>query len=982
LSATWKDWGLSAWNAKLFDFFFKSEEVQIETPITRLNLDAEVLAQIAGAQEHDSADVEGAFLNLFRKCSMTERGFRRLYKWNHIAKGLEDPPVLPHYFVQLALTLLVASVTEDTAEEGNFRERLRIILQHPPGTSYLPFNLALMWQALESWLTDAHQKGLPYRLLELPSPGHETLIGHSKRLVFPGHRDYTRLAAILGRFALSSDSLPSEIIRAIGTNRPRFSRRFLAEFDDFVSSVHNRASCLFRHPIWTAIERIAWEPKQDESKEEEETADLELELLVTDPIAPELFLLSSQPSMELPEGDWRPLQMDIDAMRFYASNGDPTLAALAVFDSLMQGGADQLLQRSVLKRCIREGCICFCESEDGRLLGVPYLPNQGAVTLIYHEQRLPSLASECEASNISIPLATLANSSWRVAPGLPAAALLAMAEETGSSLNGLTCVVRPIRRPPIQLVDAIRCSGAFLFRFPALPKVACMEAEELQASWQDDQQTAQRCSLIQSNPSECEGSQYAFPESAAERIPLPGRVHILAKQARQLLNTRAIDLTRMVPSVEYKQPSRPEGYLIEGGTGHMATFSSAETIHHPTRRIGTDGSMGTVNESVLRIPHTTLIKSRPSEAEQCLWKPRSPGDMPPAWSDFFEILAGRSLTRQGLDEGTFISLAKAVLCDGDVRAAWDAMRSLAENGFIDRLTLRGWRGKRIILRKPLILHSTIMDVTVATVTGVVPELHRHELEERGRQLGLKVSQKIITEGVGIGPIMLSSTGDHAVIGELAERMHWQKAVLQIRESDLHDRDAPFAVDALLQQASGKGEPEVSFWHWQHCRFVSEEPDEHEVVVRRISYGDRPDDFAVTQGDSRWVTRSRNWALLAGYALRSEYPFVSASGTAQRASTQEGVYLPLYVGRLISALGGVAGRSMAGGTNYLYACDYPRLLKRILSPFLENGPTHEDTLAIDRWRHLCAQRSPRGRRIQRPVRLARGTGPERQPTGYP
>src|SRR5690606_6882885 len=166
----WPKWTIEDWNAALFRHFFVIDGPE-GLPVTRLAITAEALRRATGDEGADPQAVQAAFLTAVRSYSPTR--FRRALSATQLSHDGEwTKPVPPPFLVFLLFTCFVASTMEDEVRaEGDFRDRLRILLDHPYYASYALPDLAKLWKAFERWLRRQRSHGAPFRELILPAPG-------------------------------------------------------------------------------------------------------------------------------------------------------------------------------------------------------------------------------------------------------------------------------------------------------------------------------------------------------------------------------------------------------------------------------------------------------------------------------------------------------------------------------------------------------------------------------------------------------------------------------------------------------------------------------------------------------------------------------------------------------------------------------------------------------------------------------------------
>ena len=176
----------------------------------------------------------------------------------------------PQFLTLLYLTIKAASSAENNHGEGQFRDRLKLILLGA-GIEVAAIDLSGLpkfWQGLHGWNKKAaQQSNSSIRMLELPADvGHETQIGYSKRIAFPSYRDQENLNKyFLMTEKIRSQDSPAKIcseLRGYG----RFSEIFLAKVEDMHRRI-TRNEDVSHHPVITAIEDINWETELIQKRE-------------------------------------------------------------------------------------------------------------------------------------------------------------------------------------------------------------------------------------------------------------------------------------------------------------------------------------------------------------------------------------------------------------------------------------------------------------------------------------------------------------------------------------------------------------------------------------------------------------------------------------------------------------------------------------------------------------------------------------------
>eukprot|EP01034_Spumella_vulgaris_P043326 gene43326-53791_t len=216
---SWQAWSLRDWNQALVDAIFFDQE-RIGIPVSRINASNAFLAGCTGDPACRPDDARACFVRSFGKTS-AEVKTHFVTAGHGLAKSGCPTVVAPLY-----LTLLAASADESTYDLGNFRDRFAEIVL-PVDVGQVNFSrLPAMWAALEEWSRKRCRASSDCRILVLPPPPpsrYNKLIGCSKQLAFPGHRDETRLARLLSEHGLAGDVDPipeavqSAVLRGLGS---------------------------------------------------------------------------------------------------------------------------------------------------------------------------------------------------------------------------------------------------------------------------------------------------------------------------------------------------------------------------------------------------------------------------------------------------------------------------------------------------------------------------------------------------------------------------------------------------------------------------------------------------------------------------------------------------------------------------------------------------------------------------------------------
>lgn len=316
----WADWTRDDWNSKLLHAVFTGSG-EVIAPIVRINATEGFLTSVAQAGPHSGRDVTESFTGVHKGPG---RMIRNLFD-PYILHGWDPTKDEPRFFSQLYLTLIVASATSETHNEGNFRRRLAILLGMDRDRNYVPSGLPKLWQALASWSAEQSKLGRAIRPLRLPDPGHETIIGYSKRLAFPMYRDEVQLARLFAEKAISSESPIEDILNVVGRRIRSFSTQFGDEYQQFRIAVEDGNPDAAETPFWGALEEATWSP--DRVLGDSHRPKVQIELEIASGTHPTFELLVDRLDCgDLPQG-WRiePLPVPISGIAGYLVSDDESL---------------------------------------------------------------------------------------------------------------------------------------------------------------------------------------------------------------------------------------------------------------------------------------------------------------------------------------------------------------------------------------------------------------------------------------------------------------------------------------------------------------------------------------------------------------------------------------------------------------------------------------------------------------------------------
>ena len=252
----WQSWTLSDWNKALVEAVFFDREL-LDQRITRIQASGEFLAECTGDRSCNAEAAQQAFISSFGTYSAA---ILQHFNWSRSIPARTSRSQRPEVFAALYLTLLAASADEDTYSEGNFRNRFVELLKPASVAAPTFSHLPQLWKHVEAWSRSRAKQHGDCRVLCLPDPGHESRIGHSKRLAFPAYRDEIHLQSLLQDRSLSSRSRFRDVASAIASHQHGFSPSFIEEFAVFRTLLaRGKLEEAYNSPLWGAVQAITWD---------------------------------------------------------------------------------------------------------------------------------------------------------------------------------------------------------------------------------------------------------------------------------------------------------------------------------------------------------------------------------------------------------------------------------------------------------------------------------------------------------------------------------------------------------------------------------------------------------------------------------------------------------------------------------------------------------------------------------------------------
>lgn len=842
----WTDWTLETWNSVLVDAVFGIHP-GVSREISRIDATSQFLARLVGADPSNSEAIRDRFFECFAGSP-------------HRVRALLDSRAIPRswtprsshlpFYVQLHLSLLVASADEQTHDIGNFRDRLATRLDMPSQTTFSLTGLADLWRATEEWTHQTQRQAI--RRLKLPDPGSETLIGFSKRLAFPTYRDQVHLAQMLSSNQLDATSAPNRILEVVGAQRHQFTEWFQSELREFHRLLYARKFTEARQsPFWGAVSDISWQEPSRRTQSSEQ--DLQLELDVVDPYAPQLCLLSRK-SLAI-GARWR-TKLRIPAIsgwRYEITNGvQPTSSIL---DSLV---SDRLPKNGYLKMALRRGLIAFARDEYGRWVDTPTLDENEIFWVVlrkpYFESN-ESLSAFTKRATYKVELPS-ANHWMVVGP-------MNLSTETRSVLvrafpHDDLFRIR-LREPSIRLRGGLRLAEGYLFVWPELPDVLISEADRIE--WSGTVGSTQELPMLSMRLiKDEESAKFKFQEDDAALVVGPARVKLRALDRNGIeLDEAQFDTVPYCQSTQIKLPNDLSGWLVVGDAGQLQGAADAST---DSELLAEYVRSGIKNKP---IAHFNGMHEKPKQI--------AIEEIPDVWWRAIEILNAHFVRATGITRVEFFSLIQR-LWNSDARTTWQYIEDLVENGIVRELYSRRWHGSSFVASPPRLHIIGSHREWTCRLVGLLSHVTRERVVGELRSLG--ISGFVWTDpGATVCGAFEFRTDTRSAIDSFASKLNLVPSFDDPSEvPELANWDQIFSSEPERERG------EMTVWSEEARSFLQPKNVKHGPVRLECwtIEGSQPL-FVLKMLGKKWSTHSRKWALLAhGAVARRTIGTIEKGGT--------------------------------------------------------------------------------------------------------
>jgi hypothetical protein len=907
------------WNRILLDAVFSAERGSGTVRIIRAT--DSFLATSATQPASARQAIREQFIDSLR---CTPRAARVLFDHDVQMRRWAATPGPPPFFVQLYLSLLVASATEATHDEGDFRRRFSGMLRLPPG-DYIDRGLSDLWRELERWTLMENRAGRPIRQLTLPDPGHQTIIGYSKRLAFPGFSDFGRLAKVLHEADLSYDSPLHAILQGVGSRLQSFSAQFKDEYLRLRGIADRSPRSVYIEPLWAAIEAASFEPTQTARRSRPRFA---MELSIDHFGSVDAQLFTDKPSPQSAGQSWRVLPA-LNPREGFAFTLVPSNDS-SVLDSILYGEKSaRLLSRSPIGKLLEQGCLVFAPSDDAPWFWRPSLPMAGPVTILCRDRALSLIKRVLPGSDLQT-VRLLDSPAWTLVETHDCSPI---ARRT-SPLDGFDAFdsLRPgVARQQLVFIRPIRLPDGILINRACRADILAIDCDRVTVS-----NAAELQDSTHSQELETSGEPYMFRLDAEPKpeIQLPARLVFTGWNGGRVIASRTIVACPTVIDLPLTDDFDAASCLIESPFGQLVGAVS-----------GQPGVENKADFSSRDFPAAISVESsrQPHENENSK-------DLIERWDEVEEALYGAFLNAKSLSEDRIAELTRIVIPHG-LQNARVGSSLLWHGSRIVRRWARRWYGSSYF---PLLPHLRFSSRTNRLdLVGVTCR----RLRDRFASLNSRATRSTRVEGIGPAPRWHAHGLDAREAQDFAGRIG-----LPLRMAEI---PALPSVNGILQWMTPRyrvdlATNEVLYWNSTARRFsdIRDSTRPIELSMSVLERGQRI--YSLLRSDQLlWATESRAWAGLIHRVVTGEPAFSRA--TDRIVAKQP---LPYVFAEAAASGEGVAVRTTDEGLEWVYRFGDSEILDEFLSGWTTRAI--RDRRALVRWAMACAktQGEHRGRVLMR------------------
>jgi hypothetical protein len=831
--AAWPSWNLASWNDALVNGVF-IKRPDLPAQVIRIDATSRLLVAAANGKSLEADEIHKSFIGCFPR---SRSAFGRLFDVSSQTRHWRPSDVELPFFAQLYLTVLVASADEETFEIGNFRNRLQVLLGFDVPIGHMLNGLPQLWKRAERWSSETSRANV--RRLILPDPENEVIIGHSKRLAFPGFNDQKKLVQLLTEADLDATSPENEVLEAVGRNRNRFSAQFREEFDKFVRLLKrgDRLGAV-RSPFWGAIVEISWEAPA--AKKKRLSSEFELELDPTDPYTAAMTLIARGEAALQRPWKYEKLPFPIDHMKFQVVREDSSNEPL--LQQLTSPSGERLLSGCPIAGWLSRGWFGFCPDESERWVASSDLSQSDRLWLLVHDRRWVRLESALK--NLARPpayaLPGILGDRWvlvgqlRNNPGLRR--ILQEIFQDHESFS------ERLSSPQTRFLDALRLPEGMLLLPPCMPSVITEGASKI--VWSVKTAAAERV-WHPLHPKSDSGS-FRFDTNDVLALPHTAELEFRAYDANdEEIDRKFINIITGCVSNDFRQPSDPAAFLQNGDFGQLIPVDQNPVA--AVSRLGDNNSL----YPIIRADRATIPIKRITV-----------DDVPAKWIRCFEILTANFVRKICLPAREFFDIISKIW-ELSPSKTWSRISDLVENGFVRDLYHRRWHGSVFVARPPGVVIVNDSVQSICRISGLMPESALRKLDRAVEASNgtCRIISSEDLEHLGVIEVRLKKTDEASAIfnscGILPRNVpsdyklcSWRD--LLATEEDLPPRTTP------------------QRWSRKHGYFrPAEEAPDAAILLERWSFESAQPLYRLRFRERSWSTRSRMWALLAYTAVSGE-----------------------------------------------------------------------------------------------------------------
>lgn len=870
-SSGWRSWKRVRWNdALVAAVFLRRSESAI---IRRIDATQAFLARAVGARGNESEEVREAFLALFHSRSGTSRS---LFQASRLTAGWSaTDPRLP-FFLELYLSLIVASADESTAEMGNYRHRLAELTGIGAG-ALVRHDLPQLWKRAAEWSERTRASGVAR--LVLPEPGTEAIIGISKRLAFPTYTDQQRLATLLARASVDDESPIAEILEALRGRLSEFSDHFQTEFREFRDRLQRSPADASSTPFWQVLQETARASAESKAAR---LSPLHLELDPSDPH--DATLVVSTDNASAPPDGWRfdgaTAPGRSIGLAWSDERAGPTLEALQ--RDAVRNGPTLERQSRALRLGLRNGALVFVAGEFGNWSLAERLAEDDVAWLLCRFDIADRLPNELTTpSGRSVYRASLPGTrAWKIAGpiAIDGQTLAALSE----ALPGSRLFEPRMPSAAVHLVGTVNLPGGVYFRRPLLPRAWTDSATSF-----DFRIEGADGNLLSEGSMELDkDAHFRFPIGLATSSA--ARVRFDARGPAGLIASRSIEVVGRCTDGSFKPLVRPSHWLVDNDAGGLTPLDESLAAEERSGNAPGPALLARVSELGLQ-----SIRA---------------DDPPNAWSDLSEAFAALFVRRQTLTARE----AVAMIADhrgGGAGAAWRTLDQLVENGFILLTTPRHWRGAYLVPVTPKAHLCESHRAWRVRIVGLLTELDRLRLADALAPLGVRAF-------VHLGPTEDDVGATEFVVSSRAEA----EAALSRVSVECSTAAPPRALTRLPIVSPpldrDMAVSEVRWWNSKTGYFSEVRPPQGQAATLERRVFERTRDLYIVRGPlGEFRTESRRWSLLV-WALADRGVVGDVRSDGSCALWHSALTLPPSIALATLAFGGgVVARDAEGRRHY-------------------------------------------------------------------